>query len=89
MTKEDFITLINVVEGIVRIEKGYRIISDNSFEGEAGKVYGVWDLIRKYSADRFQPSDDMDEDAERYRKFEEILYSEELTSEEKYHKLVD
>ena len=88
MTKEDFITLINVLEGIILIEKGYMIISENTFEGEAGKVYAVWDLIRKYSADKFQPSDDIDEDTARYRAFEEILYSDELTAEEKYERLV-
>lgn len=51
-------------------------------------MYAVWDLIRKYSADKFQPSDNIDEDTARYRAFEEILYSDELTAEEKYERLV-
>lgn len=88
MTKEDFITLINVLEGVIIIEKAYLLVANNTFEGEAGKIYAVWDLIRKYSADRFQPVDDIDEDSARYRAFEEILYNEELTAEEKYEKLI-
>lgn len=88
MTREDLITLINVLEGIIRIEKGYMMVSENTFEGEAGKVYAVWDLIRKYSADKFQPSEDIDEDSARYAAFEEILYSEELSAEEKYNRLI-
>lgn len=88
MKKEDMITLIQAIEGIILIEKAYRMVSDNTFEGEASKMYLVWDLIRKYSADRFQPSEDFEEDSERYRAFEKILYSEEMTAEEKYEKLV-
>ena len=88
MTKDDFVALINVLEGIMQIEKGYMLISNNAFEGEAGKVYGIWDLLRKHSADKYQLVSDIDEDAERYREFEEILYSEELTAEEKYERLV-
>lgn len=88
MTKEDMINLIRVVEGVVLIEKGYMVISNNTFEGEASKVYAVWDVIRKYSADKFQPSSDIDEDREHFKAFEDILYSEEMTPEEKYEKLV-
>ena len=88
MTREDLITLIHVLEGIIRIEKGYMMVSENAFEGEAGKVYAVWDLIRKYSAGKFQPSEDIDEDSARYAVFEEILYSEELSAEEKYDRLI-
>lgn len=89
MTKEDFITLINVVEGILKIEQGCMILTGCTLEdGEAGKVYMLWDMLRRHTAKRFQAATDLEEDTKNYQAFVDILTSGELTAEEKYEKLI-
>ena len=89
MSKQDFIDLIKVAEGIMTLEKACKIMSGVGFdEGEGSRVFVLWDVIRRNSAIRFQSIDNNIElDIEHYRAFTEILQSESMTPEEKYEKL--
>lgn len=43
MDKRDYIDLIKVTEGIIKLEKGVEILSGKSFEeGEGVSVYYLW-----------------------------------------------
>ena len=58
MSKQDFIDLIKVAEGIMTLEKACKIMSGVGFdEGEGSRVFDLWDVIRRNSAIRFQSID--------------------------------
>ena len=90
MSKQDFIDLIKVAEGIMTLEKACKIMSGVGFdEGEGSRVFVLWEVIRRNSAICFQSIDNNIElDIEHYRAFTEILQSESMTPEEKYEKLI-
>lgn len=90
MSKQDFIDLIKVAEGIMTLEKACKIMSGVGFdEGEGSRVFVLWEVIRRNSAICFQSIDNNIElDIEHYRAFSEILQSESMTPEEKYEKLI-
>ena len=88
MNRADFIALIEATEAVLKIEQACRVMTGAGLdEGEAVKAYGLWDVIRRNSAEKYQTAADLDVDSERYHNFIEILQSEELTAEEKYEKL--
>lgn len=90
MDKKDFIDLIKVAESILRMEEGVKILSGTDLgEGEASKVYLIWDILRRNAAERFCVTDNSDMDADNYQEFVEILESKELTAEEKYERLIE
>lgn len=89
MSKQDFIDLIKVAEGILRIEEGCKIISGCDMgEGDGSEIYLVWDILRRNSAKRFCAAKNLENDDDNYRNFVSILESRELTAEEKYEKLI-
>ena len=90
MSKQDFIDLIKVAEGIMTLEKACKIMSGVGFdEGEGSRVFVLWEVIRRNSAICFQSIDNNIElDIEHYRAFSEILQSESMAPEEKYEALV-
>lgn len=89
MSREDFITLIKVAEGILKLENGCRIMTGCGFEmGKGTDVYLLWEIIRSHSAPQFQKVSDIDDDSEQYKAFSDILESKEFTAEEKYERLV-
>lgn len=89
MDKHDFIDLIKVAEGVLRIEEGCKILTGYGLEtGEVTQVYLVWEILRRNSAEKFQVARNLDEDTDNYGEFVAILESNELTAEEKYERLV-
>ena len=85
MRKEDYIKLIRVAEGIMKIEEASRILSGCGLdEGECTSVYLLWEVLRDNAAERFRKLDDMELDSENYRAFTEILENREMTAEEKW-----
>lgn len=89
MDKKDFIDLIKVVEGILRMEEGCKILTGHGLdEGDVSEVYLVWEILRRNAAERFHVSDNLDRDTDNYHEFVTILESEVLTAEEKYEKLI-
>lgn len=90
MSKQDFIDLIKVAEGIMKLEKACKIMSGIGFdEGEGSRVFVLWDVIRRNSAVRFHNTEkNFELDIEHYRAFSEILQSESMTPEEKYEALI-
>lgn len=89
MDKHDFIDLIKVVEGVLRIEEGCRILTGYGLEsGEVTQVYLVWEILRRNAAERFQVAKNLDEDTDNYGEFVAILESKELTAKEKYERLL-
>lgn len=89
MSKQDFIDLIKVAEGILRIEEGCKIITGcDMSEGASSEIYLVWEILRRNSAGRFHVVANLDKDEENYHNFVSILESRELTAEEKYEKLI-
>lgn len=89
MNREDFIALIEATEAIIKIEQACKIMTGVGLdEGEAVKAYGIWEVIRRNSAEKYQTVADHEEDFERYHNFIAILQNEELTAEEKYEKLM-
>lgn len=88
MSKQDFIDLIKVAEGILRIEEGCKIISGCDMgEGDGSEIYLVWDILKRNSAKRFYEADSLEEDDENNQIFVSILESKELNAEEKYERL--
>jgi len=89
MNREDFISVIEAVEGILKIEEACICLSGSGLDqGEGNSVYVLWDVLRRNSASRYQKNADIDEDSESYEAFVEVLYDKELSAEEKYEKLV-
>ena len=85
MRKEDYIKLIRVAEGIMKIEEASRILSGCGLdEGECTSVYLLWEVLRDNAVERFRKSDDL----ENYRAFTEILENREMTAEEKWEELM-
>lgn len=89
MKKEDFMDLLEVLEGIRNIEKAVDILTGRPLEGETvSGVYALWMVLRRNSAKCFQESADIDEDSDNYEKFVAIIEKDELTVEEKYKQLI-
>ena len=89
MRKEDYIKLIRVAEGIMKIEEASRILLGCGLdEGECTSVYLLWEVLRDNAAERFRKSDDMELDSKNYRAFTEILENREMTEEEKWEELM-
>jgi len=88
MDKRDYIDLIKVTEGIIKLEKGVEILSGKTFEeGEGVSVYYLWEILRRNASEKFWYSDEFEDDTERYEMFSGILNDTELTPEEKYERL--
>ncbi len=88
MDKKDFIDLIKVAEGILRMEEGCKILTGHGLdEGDVSEVYLVWEILRRNAAERFHVTDDLDKDIDNYHEYVAILESKELTAEEKYERL--
>ena len=52
MDKRDYIDLIKVTEGIIKLEKGVEILSGKSFEeGEGVSVYYLWEILRRNASE--------------------------------------
>lgn len=87
--KEDYIDLLKVAEGIMKLEKASRIMTGACFdEGEAYTVYQLWEVLRRNAAKRFHDSADNDLNIKTYRMFMDIVEDLELAVEEKYQKLM-
>ena len=98
MDKRDYIDLIKVTEGIIKLEKGVEILSGKSFEeGEGVSVYYLWEILRRNASEKFWYSDEFEDDRIRKR---ELLFrmlflftaspptsSFDFTPEEKYERL--
>lgn len=90
MSKQDFIDLIKVAEGILRIEEGCKIISGCDMgEGDGSEVYLVWDILRRNSTKRFCATENLEKDDDNYQNFVSILESKELSAEEKFERLIE
>lgn len=90
MSKQDFIDLIKVAEGILRIEEGCKIISGCDMgEGDGSEIYLVWDILRRNSAKRFCATENLEKDDDNYQNFVSILESKELSAEEKFERLIE
>lgn len=89
MKKQDYIGLIEVVEAVMRLEEGLRILSGKTFEeGDGAAIYSLWDILRRNAAERFHYNDNLDIDIKNHNAFMEILDSEDMTPEEKYEALM-
>ena len=89
MDKKDYIDLIKVAEAIMRLEKACVCMTGCTFdEGECYEVYFLWEVLRRNAAEKFHYTDDLDRDTSNYQEFMDIMKSEELTSEEKYERLL-
>ena len=89
MHKEDYIDLLKVAKGIIKLEKASRIMKGSGFdEGEAYTVYQLWEVLRRNAAKRFHDSENNDLNIKAYRMFMDIVENLELTTEEKYQKLM-
>lgn len=89
MNKQDYISLIEVVEAVKRLEEGLMILTGKGFEDGSGPaIYSLWDVLRRNAASKYHYCDDLDVDIERHNAFMEILESEDMTLEEKYEALM-
>ena len=56
MDKRDYIDLIKVTEGIIKLEKGVEILSGKTFEeGEGVSVYYLWEILRRNASEKKPP----------------------------------
>ena len=89
MRKKDYIDIIKAVEGILKLEEACITLTGTGLDqGEGAAIYLLWEVLRRNAAEKFHTCSNINEDADRYELFVEILCSEDLTEEEKYEKLV-
>jgi len=85
MTKDEFITLIKVTEGITKIDQACKMLTGTGMDdGVCNDVYLLWDLLRKNSSEQFQTDTNLTQDIGNYHSFSDVLENETLTAEQKY-----
>lgn len=89
MSKEDYIDIIKAVEGVLKLEEACITLTGTGLDqGEGAAIYLLWEVLRRNAAEQFHSCRNINEDAERYEAFVEILCSKALTTEEKCKKLM-
>ena len=89
MNKEDYMDLIRVAEGVLRLEEGCKILTGTTFDnGEGSELYLVWDILRRNAAKCYQTDKNLDVDFENHERFSSILSDRDMSVEEKYERLI-
>jgi hypothetical protein len=89
MEKEDYIKLIRVAEGIMKLEAASKIISGHELdEGECYQVYFLWEVLRSNAGEKYRLAKDLEQDSMNYSAFARIIENVDMSAEEKYAALM-